>query len=65
MFARLRSDFILLGGFLDSDCFIIRHLKAVQRKERIHRNVLTVIPLLPVVMSGHVSSWGVWLELSL
>lgn len=67
MFARLKSGFILLGTLLDSDCVLsfVCHLEVVQGEERIHRNVPAVIPLLPVVISGHVSSWGIWLELPL
>lgn len=51
-----------MGAFLDSDCVFsfVCHLEVVQEEERISRNVLAMIPLFPVVMSGHVSSLA-WL----
>lgn len=61
MFVRLRSGLILLRAFLDSDCVLsfVCLLKVVEEEGRIHRNALAAIPLLLVIMSGHISSWGV------
>lgn len=62
MLARLGLGFILLRAFLDCALSIVCHLEVVQEEERISRSVPAVIPSFPVVMSGHIASWGVCSE---
>lgn len=62
MFAQLGLGFILLGAFLDCALWFVCHLEVVQEEERISRNVLAMIPSFPIVISGHIASWGICSE---